>query len=59
MLRLYPVKPIIPILESFLSVIAQFMLRYFLILALIIAMWSSASSVDFSNGRDVFHRFDV
>jgi hypothetical protein len=29
------------------------------ILALIIAMWSSASSVDFSNGRDVFHRFDV
>jgi hypothetical protein len=49
----YPVKPIIPInLESFLSVIAQFM-PSLLILALII-MWSIASSVDFSNGRGMY-----
>jgi hypothetical protein len=53
MLRLYPVKPIIPInLESFLSVIA--MPSLLSILALIIAMWSSASSVDFSNGRGMY-----
>jgi hypothetical protein len=54
MLRLYPVKPIIPInLESFLSVIPIYAFATF-DFSINHCKWSSASSVDFSNGRGMY-----